>query len=438
MKSLFSVPRCLCGSLLGLPPEVQRRAQTWDTGRTLLRTGMSARRADTNVGARSGEKNIAAKNARTRNSPPTAHCPLTHRRTDARARSTPVPRSYRDPLVLFYRSGDSTAEVAEALELSEEAVRQRLSRGRAMLNERVARLVESGLRRSNPTKMFTVGVLAALPLVSAQASLASATTTATAKGTGALKTASGLGAFVTALTGILPALGGFIGLWGHLENTRTARERRFIAWSCLGLVGWMIVLGVAAGLVSGGGSAFGLRVNRADLELSNAIRLSLFWLAFAGPLDAYAVWMALRQKRIRAEDAQSAQRPIEASRRGYWLSMYGSMLAMVFGTTGWLFLAAQRAQDWTTLGVLTLLCVAGWLGCAGLAVKRPTTPARVKQVFVGLCTRRAHERGRWPAGVVRGEASRQDVYLHSFLGRRSARRQDRFPEDRGLHDRTGS
>ena len=44
MKSLVSVPRCLCGSLLGLPPEVQRRAQTWDTGRTLLRTGMSARR----------------------------------------------------------------------------------------------------------------------------------------------------------------------------------------------------------------------------------------------------------------------------------------------------------------------------------------------------------------------------------------------------------
>jgi hypothetical protein len=141
---------------------------------------------------------------------------------------------------------------------------------------------------------------------------------------------------------------------------------------------------MGAGLVSVGGSGFGLRVERAGIELSNAIRLSLFWLAFAGPLDAYAIWMALRQQRIRAEDKDAVQRPLEASRRGYRLSMYGSMLAMVFGTTGWLFLAAHRAQDWTTLGVLTVLCTGGWLGSAGLAVKPPTTRARVMQVFIGL------------------------------------------------------
>lgn len=294
-----------------------------------------------------------------------------------------LPRPYRDPLVLFYRSGDSTTEVADALELSEEAVRQRLARGRAMLNERVTRLVESGLRRSNPTKAFTVAVLAALPLASVQAGVASGAV-ATAKGTGTLKAAGGLGPMLATLTGVLPALGAFIGLWGHIENTRTRRERRFIAWTCLGLVGWMILLGMGAGLASGGGSVFGLRINRSGIELSNAIRLSLLWLAFAGPLDAYAIWMALRQKRIRAEDSQSTQRPMEASRRGYRLSMYGSMFAMVFGTTGWLFLAAHRAQDWTTLGLLTLLCLAGWLACARAAVKRGTTQVRVMHVFVSL------------------------------------------------------
>ena len=291
-----------------------------------------------------------------------------------------LPRSYRDPLVLFYRSGDSTAEVADTLGLSEEAVRQRLSRGRAMLNECVTRLVESGLRRSNPTKAFTVAVLAALPLASVQAGVASGAV-ATAKGTGALKTVSGLGPILATLTGVLPALGGFLGLWGHIENTRTRRERRFIAWTTLGLAGWMILLGMGAGLVSGGDSGFGLRIDRSSIELSNAIRLSLFWLAFAAPLDAYAIWMALRQKRIRAEETKSVQRPLEASRRGYRLSMYGSMCAMVFGTTGWLFLTAHRAQDWMTLGVLTLLCTAGWLGCAGLAVKRPTLCA---QTFICL------------------------------------------------------
>jgi RNA polymerase sigma factor (sigma-70 family) len=86
-----------------------------------------------------------------------------------------LPQTYREPLVLFYRSGDSTAEVADALELSEEAVRQRLARGRALVQERVTRLVESGLRRSNPTKTFTVAVLAALPLAYVQAGASAAT-----------------------------------------------------------------------------------------------------------------------------------------------------------------------------------------------------------------------------------------------------------------------
>lgn len=293
-----------------------------------------------------------------------------------------LPRSYRDPLVLFYRSGDSTAEVADALELSEEAVRQRLSRGRAMLNERVTRLVESGLRRSNPKKAFAVAVLAALPLASAQAGVASGVA-ATAKGTGALKTAGGLGALLAALAGIVPVLGGLVGLLGRVENTRTRRERRFIAWTSFGLVVWSIALALGAGLVLGGGSFYGLRMTQFT-GLAGALGLSLALLAFAAPLDAFAIWMAFRQKQIRAEEGDSAQRPIEARRRGYKLSMYGSMLAMVFGATGWLFLLANRAEDWTTMGALLVLCLAGWLGSAGLVVKRPITETRVMQVFIGL------------------------------------------------------
>jgi hypothetical protein len=58
------------------------------------------------------------------------------------------------------------------------------------------------------------------------------------------------------------------------------------------------------------------------------------------------------------------------------------VLAIVFGATGWLFLLANRAQDWTTMGVLLGLCLAGWWGSASLAVKRPAIRA---QVFTGLC-----------------------------------------------------
>src|SRR5262245_26113559 len=78
-----------------------------------------------------------------------------------------MPESYREPLVLFYREERSVAEVAMKLDLTEDTVKQRLSRGRAMLREEMAALVESALVRSKPSAAFTVGVLMALPLVSA-------------------------------------------------------------------------------------------------------------------------------------------------------------------------------------------------------------------------------------------------------------------------------
>ena len=52
-----------------------------------------------------------------------------------------LPVEYREPLVLFYRHGESVAAVAAALELSEDAARQRLSRGRAMLAKRLEHIV---------------------------------------------------------------------------------------------------------------------------------------------------------------------------------------------------------------------------------------------------------------------------------------------------------
>src|SRR5437660_7707630 len=48
-----------------------------------------------------------------------------------------VPETYREPLVLFYRERQSVESVASALELSEDAVKQRLSRGRKLLQETI-------------------------------------------------------------------------------------------------------------------------------------------------------------------------------------------------------------------------------------------------------------------------------------------------------------
>ena len=75
-----------------------------------------------------------------------------------------MPDTYREPMVLFYREEQSIADVATQLDLSEDAVKQRLSRGRAMLREEMAALVESALTRSRPTAAFTASVMGALTL----------------------------------------------------------------------------------------------------------------------------------------------------------------------------------------------------------------------------------------------------------------------------------
>jgi RNA polymerase sigma factor (sigma-70 family) len=97
-----------------------------------------------------------------------------------------IPEIYREPLILFYREHQSVEWVAQNLELTEDAVKQRLSRGRKLLHERVLAFVEGALERTGPGKAFTAGVLAALPLLATTAKSAAVGTTA-AKGGTAIK-----------------------------------------------------------------------------------------------------------------------------------------------------------------------------------------------------------------------------------------------------------
>jgi RNA polymerase sigma factor (sigma-70 family) len=139
-----------------------------------------------------------------------------------------IPVIYREPLVLFYREHQSIEAVAQNLELTEDAVKQRLSRGRKMLQEEVLAFVEGALARTNPGQAFTLGVLAALP-ITLTASAKAATVVAAAKG-GAAATGT---SFASVVFGILcgPALGflsGFFSWREMLKNTRTPRESALI------------------------------------------------------------------------------------------------------------------------------------------------------------------------------------------------------------------
>src|SRR5438093_8199427 len=105
-----------------------------------------------------------------------------------------IPESYREPLVLYYREHQSVENVAAALELSEDTVKQRLSRRRKLLHEQVLAFVEGALERTRPGKAFTIGVLAALPRFTISAK-AAAVGVAAAKGGTSTKAAVAGGLF---------------------------------------------------------------------------------------------------------------------------------------------------------------------------------------------------------------------------------------------------
>jgi len=138
-----------------------------------------------------------------------------------------IPDAYREPLVLFYREQQSVEGVAAALDLSEEVVRQRLSRGRKLLHEQVLAFVEGALERSSPGKAFTLGVVAALPI--APASAAAAVLGATAAKGGAVAKAAGNLTAIAFLVGPLTSLvSGYAGVKASLNVTRTPRERQVL------------------------------------------------------------------------------------------------------------------------------------------------------------------------------------------------------------------
>ncbi|HTL58759.1 MAG TPA: RNA polymerase sigma factor, partial [Candidatus Limnocylindrales bacterium] len=135
-----------------------------------------------------------------------------------------LPETYRLPLVLFYREHQSVEAVAQNLELTEDAAKQRLSRGRKLLQEEVLAFVEMALQKSAPGKTFTVAVVASLPILATSAKAVSLGLAA-AKGTVGTKS---LFSFA-ALGGLATMLGGFLLSWKNaIDDTKSARERKFV------------------------------------------------------------------------------------------------------------------------------------------------------------------------------------------------------------------
>jgi RNA polymerase sigma factor (sigma-70 family) len=132
-----------------------------------------------------------------------------------------MPELYREPLILYYRENQSINEVALALELTEDTVKQRLSRGRKLLQEEVQAFVEQTLRRTAPGQKFSGAVLAALPIAPA------ATVGGGAVGKGAAVAKGGfLGMSLVSLAPFFAMFAGLVSQWFLIRATSTGRQRR--------------------------------------------------------------------------------------------------------------------------------------------------------------------------------------------------------------------
>jgi RNA polymerase sigma factor (sigma-70 family) len=138
-----------------------------------------------------------------------------------------VPELYREPMILFYREHQSIETVAQSLDLSEDTVKQRLSRGRRLLHQEVLAFVETTLERTNPGKAFTIAVLGTISMLSTSAKAATVAAAAV-KGGATVKGATALGLF----NGILGPLLGFVGPWfqyrAFLAAAESEAKRRYI------------------------------------------------------------------------------------------------------------------------------------------------------------------------------------------------------------------
>jgi RNA polymerase sigma factor (sigma-70 family) len=246
-----------------------------------------------------------------------------------------IPDAYREPMILFYREQQSVERVATELELSEDAVKQRLLRGRKMLHEEVISFVEGTLSRTAPGQAFSGAVLAALPLT---------------MGSAAASTASAAAAKSGVLAWLAPFLGIFSGMFAHWLVVRAApteAERRAQKFAFTSL--WVFVLlWTVAGQIGMGA----LRGHLLWSDRTYYVAMAGYWWLYAVIAATMTIVMMRRfiQLRQQGEKAGNIQRPGMVP-----LKFAGN--AVVMGCTtlaffSWLIPLAWRTHDTGTVYVI--------------------------------------------------------------------------------------
>lgn len=251
-----------------------------------------------------------------------------------------VPLEYREPLVLFYRRQQSVSEVAADLGLSEEAVRQRLHRGRELIKAEVSSLVEETLVRSGPGKTFAAAVMAALPaLTTVPASATAASILAKIAPAAKILPAGVLSGAI--LAPILGFLGGLFGVWFSIK-TDSPRERRLMIR--VAIMWWVLFL-----------MLIGLPLTLLHAGLIPVWGLGACLAAFFTLQLAVLIWDKARQRRIQIEEGpcrRPGDRPSRITQQSQHGSVAGGVFGGVFGGTGMLLYQAAIAKAWLSFSTL--------------------------------------------------------------------------------------
>jgi RNA polymerase sigma factor (sigma-70 family) len=219
-----------------------------------------------------------------------------------------IPEAYREPLILFYREQQSVERVAAILDLSQEAVRQRLSRGRKLLHEQVVAFVEGSLGRTTPGPAFTANVMSALPPL-AMATSAPSVGTTLLKGGAAGKAAATSGTAGLLLGPVIGLLGLVCGTWAMTSKLpESAPERKFARKAWAGLWAGTILYVLGAGLVEYVGNHFWPGHPR----IMTCVLLGSAF-GFVAVVFPYTFWMGRVQSRIQREEVKRAVVPVAYS-----------------------------------------------------------------------------------------------------------------------------
>lgn len=204
-----------------------------------------------------------------------------------------LPESYREAIVLYYREGRAVAEVAAALGVSEDAAKQRLARGRAMVRDRLTERVERGLGQSRPGTAFTAAVVAGLSTAApgvAKAGIAAAAGPA-AK---AVAASAASGVAVGLLGSLVGLAGGWFGSWLPAQLAATKGERELILHTGRRTLGASVVMVVVLCAL-----IWGLGGRRPGVYVAAWLAILLTFQAYVG-IEVLRLNRALRRARAEA------------------------------------------------------------------------------------------------------------------------------------------